>query len=197
MTNSKLVYGVGVNDRKYTTGHGGKPTKEYVLWFTIIQYCYNPKFQAKHHKFIGCLVSDNFLNYSKFHEWCHDQTGFGKIDANGRHWHLDKDILVPDNKIYSENICVFVPKDIMAFFNDRSNARGEWPIGVYFHKPTGKFLAHCNVKGNRQHLGSFNTPEDAHAAYKAFKEALCKELANKWRGQIDERVYDAMMVWSV
>ena len=41
------------------------------------------------------------------------------------------------------------------------------------------------------------TPEAAHAAYKQFKENGVKELANKWRDKIDERVYNAMMSLSV
>ena len=51
--------------------------------------------------------------------------------------------------------------------------------------------------GKEQSLGRFNNYEEAHQVYKQSKEKLCKELANKWRGKIDERVYNAMMVWTV
>ena len=57
------------------------------------------------------------------------------------------------------------------------NARGEYPVGVYFHKASGKFQAHCAVNGKLQHLGCFDTPEEAFAVYKPFKENLCKQLA--------------------
>ena len=39
--------------------------------------------------------------------------------------------------------------------------------------------------------------EEAFAVYKPFKEALCKELALKWQSEIDERLFNAMMSWSV
>ena len=91
----------------------------------------------------------------------------------------------------------FVPQEINSFFIDSGNARGEYPLGVYFHKASGKFKAQCKVNGKRQHLGYFNTNEEAFAAYKPFKEALCKELALKWQSEIDSRLFNAMMNWSV
>ena len=48
-----------------------------------------------------------------------------------------------------------------------------------------------------KYLGLFITPEQAFNAYKPFKEALCKELALKWKDEIDPRVYEAMMKWEV
>ena len=61
----------------------------------------------------------------------------------------------------------------------------------------GKFVAQCAVNGKRQHLGYFNTPQEAFTVYKPFKEDLCKQLALKWQHEIDERLFNAMMNWSV
>ena len=58
-------------------------------------------------------------------------------------------------------------------------------------------MAQCKVNGKQQHLGRFNTPEEAFAAYKPFKEDLCKQLALKWQHEIDPRLFEAMMNWSV
>ena len=77
------------------------------------------------------------------------------------------------------------------------NARGEYPIGVYFNKARGKFKAQCKVNGKQQHLGLFNTPQEAFTVYKPFKEDLCKQLALKWQSEIDERLFNAMMKWSI
>ena len=70
-------------------------------------------------------------------------------------------------------------------------------VGVCFHKRVGKFIAQCTVNGKQQHLGLFNTPEEAFAVYKPFKENLCKQLALKWQSEIDERLFNAVMKWSV
>ena len=106
-------------------------------------------------------------------------------------------MLFTGNKTYSETNCVFVPHEINLFFNNHGNARGEYPVGVYFHKASGKFKAQCKVNGKRQHLGLFNTPQEAFAVYKHFKEDLCKQLALKWQSEIDERLFNVMMKWDV
>ena len=58
-------------------------------------------------------------------------------------------------------------------------------------------MAYCAVNGKRQHLGYFNTPQEAFAVYKHFKEDLCKQLALKWQSEIDERLFNAMMKWEI
>jgi len=70
-------------------------------------------------------------------------------------------------------------------------------VGVYFDKARGKFQAHCAVNGKQEHLGYFDTPQEAFAVYKPFKENLCKQLALKWQTEIDERLFNAMMNWTV
>ena len=110
---------------------------------------------------------------------------------------MDKDILFTGNKTYSETACVFVPQEINLFFNEYGNARGEYPLGVCFNKASGKFKAQCNVNDKRQYLGYFDTPQEAFAVYKPFKENLCKQLALKWQHEVDPRLFNAMMSWSV
>ena len=194
---SKLVFGVGFNDKTIPAKVDGKMVKEYVLWQNMLKRCFSEKCQTLYPTYKGCNVSDNFLHYSFFYDWCQEQIGFGKVDEKGRSWCLDKDLLFVDNKTYSETTCVFVPQEINKFFIDRGNARGEYPIGVYFDKQNGKFTARCNVNGKLQNLGYFDTHEEAFAVYKPFKESLCKQLALKWQTEIDERLFNTMMNWAV
>ena len=194
---SKLVYGVGFNDKTRPAKVDGKIVKEYDLWQSMLSRCFSEKYQTRYPTYKGCNVSDNFLNYTFFYDWCQEQTGFGKVDEKGRYWELEKDLLFTGNKTYSETNCVFVPHEINLFFNNHGNARGEYPVGVYFHKASGKFKAQCKVNGKRQHLGLFNTPQEAFAVYKPFKEDLCKQIALKWQSEIDERLFNVMMKWEV
>ena len=193
----KLVFGVGFNDKTRPCWVDGKIVKEYSLWKHMLERCFSEKCQTLYPTYKGCNVSDNFLNYSFFYDWCQEQIGFGKVDEKGRYWQLDKDLLFVGNKTYSETACVFVPQEINKFFNENSNTRGDYPVGVCFHKQRGKFMAYCAVNGKQQHLGRFNTPDEAFAVYKPFKENLCKQLALKWQSEIDERLFNAMMNWSV
>ena len=189
---SKLVFGVGINDGKYATNCDGKPLYEYNLWKNILNRCFNDKTRSKNETYVYCTVSDNFLRYSYFYEWCHKQFGF---DKHG--WQLDKDILVLGNKDYNENVCVFVPKEINTFFTSSRKTRGEYPVGVSLQTGYTKYMATVCVSGKNKNLGRYNTVEEAFAVYKKHKESLCKELALKWQHEIDPRVYEAMMKWEV
>lgn len=190
--NMSIIQGVGINNHRYQAFFNGKMVKEYNLWAAMLARCYSSKVHAKHTTYTGCSVSDNFKYYDYFYEWCQSQIGF-----NFDGWHLDKDIIIRGNRVYSEDVCVFVPSQINSFFSDCRSVRGDHPTGVNFHKASGKFTARCTVNGKRKNLGLFSTPQAAYDVYKPFKEALCKETANKWRDQIDSRVYNAMMVWTV
>ena len=133
-----------------------------------------------------------FHKYSHFKEWCNKQVGF---DQDG--WQLDKDILVKGNKVYSPNTCVFVPKEINCLIIHRKSVRGEYPIGVTFDPKIGKFRSQMNRGGKKTHMGLFSYPEEAFYAYKEAKEDYIKEVANKWKDQIDHRVYKALMNYQV
>ena len=194
---SKLVFGVGFNDKTRPTRVDGKTVKEYGLWTDMLSRCFSEKCQTRYPTYKGCNVSNNFLHYSYFYDWCQEQIGFGKVDEKGRSWQLDKDLLFADNKTYSETTCVFVPEEVNKFFGDRGSVRGECPVGVCFHKQTGKFEAYCRTNKKKQYLGLFNTAEEAFVVYKPFKENLCKQLALKWQHEIDTRLFNAMMNWRV
>ena len=187
------VCGVGISGAKYPTGEGGVNTKEYVLWIHMLQRCYSDGFKNKHPTYEGCEVSENFKSYEYFYEWCNKQIGF-----SNKGWHLDKDLLVKGNKVYSEYTCVFIPREINSLLTKRDNNRGEYLIGVSWKKANKTFVATVSKgKGKREHLGLFNTELEAFNAYKTAKESFIKEQANEWKSQIDDRAYEALMNYQV
>ena len=191
------VYGVGVLGTKYPITINGVKTKEYDLWQSMLERCYSDTYQKKNQTYIDCEVSDNFKSYEYFYEWCNKQVGFGN-DGNGNPFQLDKDLLVKGNKVYSENSCVFIPKEINLMLIKCDASRGEHLIGVYWCKTNKAFVAKVNKgKGKRDYLGYFKTEIEAFNAYKTAKESFIKEQANKWKGKIDERAYNALMNYKV
>ena len=187
------VYGVGILGNKYPSKISGVLTKDCMLWKNMLKRCYNDSFKKKNPTYEGCEVSDKFKSYEYFYEWCHKQIGFGDEG-----WHLDKDLLVKGNKIYSENTCVFIPQEINNVLTKRTASRGEHLIGVYWHNKRKAFEARVRKnKGKSEYLGSFKTEIEAFNAYKKAKENYIKELANKWKGQIDDRAYEALMNYEV
>ena len=110
---------------------------------------------------------------------------------------LDKDILVKGNKEYAPDKCIFVPKRINNLFINSKTVRGNYPIGVHHDKRYNKYIARCNTSNDRKYLGCYNTPEEAFLAYKEFKEAYIKEVADEYKGCIPDRLYKAMYAWTV
>ena len=187
------VCGVGILGTKYLSAVNGVLTKEYDLWHSMLRRCYSDTCKKKQPTYEGCEVSDNFKSYEYFYEWCNEQIGF-----NNEGWHLDKDLLIKGNKVYSESTCVFIPAEVNALLTKCTNSRGEHLIGVYWYKRDKAFVARVNKsKGGREYLGSFNTEIEAFNAYKTTKESFIKEQAEKYKSQIDERAYNALMNYEV
>ncbi len=191
------VCGVGITGTKYQPTINGVNTKEYNLWQSMLKRCYNSTYKKKHPTYEGCEASENFKSYEYFYEWCHSQIGFGN-DGNGNPFQLDKDLLVKGNKVYSENVCVFIPSEINLLLINNTASRGEHLIGVNWCKTKKAFKAQvCKNKGNQEHLGYFKTEIEAFNAYKVAKESFVKEQANEWKDQIDPRAYEALMKYTV
>ena len=194
---SPSVYGVGITGTKYQPTINGVLTKEYTLWCHMLRRCYSDGFKTKQPTYEGCEVSDNFKSFEYFYEWCQKQIGFNN-DGNGNPFHLDKDLLTQGNKVYSEDSCIFIANEINLLLVKREASRGEHLIGVYWHKKGKAFKAQISKnKGKREYLGCFKTETEAFNAHKVAKEAYAKEQAEKWKGKIDDRAYEALMNYTV
>ena len=171
---------------------GRNAIREYRLWNAMINRCYNENLRHKNPTYKDCSVSEEWRYLSNFEEWCHQQIGF-----NIEGFELDKDILVKGNKVYAPETCCFVPKEINSVLTNSRRGRGEYPIGVNYHKRVRKYVAKISKNGEVIHLGYFSKPDEAFYAYKPVKEAYIKSLAEKWKDQIDPRVYDALVKWEI
>ena len=188
---NKLIHGVAYNSGgKHWVRFENIDNPAYIVWRNIVNRCYG-KSSIKNKSYENCTMDDGFLDYQNFAEWYlnHDYYGLG--------YFVDKDIIIPGNKVYSDKSCCLVPIEINNLLIDRRGDRGSLPIGVTLHNQTGQYRARLSTRNGRVHLGLFNRPQEAHQAYVMAKEAYVKEVANKWRGRIDERVYEALMRWTV
>lgn len=188
---SPTVRGVGILG-DVTERLQGVDFTAYRAWVMMLDRCYSDIAQNKRPTYKDCTVSENFKYFQFFLKWCNNQIGFGNEG-----WQLDKDILVKGNKIYSPETCCFVPPEINGLFIKSNNTRGNNPLGVSFQKSLKKFSSYIRIKGKRHTIGYYNTPEEAFYAYKQAKEAYIKEVANKWKDQIDIKVYEALMNYEV
>ena len=172
-----MLYGIGINDAGYkvaTKVNGKQKTCPiYALWRTVLERCYNERFQKNNTKYIGCSVAKEWHTFSVFRSWVLKQD-------KGPGDRLNKDLLVQGNKVYSPETCLFVSSRIHSFTATRSTTRTETPVGVKWIEDSGKFRAICydGVSTNK-YLGMYDTADEAHEAYKAYKYALVKDIAAK------------------
>ena len=187
------VHGVGILGTKYPSTINGRNTKEYDLWYSMLRRCYSDNSKKKRPTYEGCECSENFKSYEYFYEWCYKQIGFG-VDG----FEIDKDLLIKGNKVYSEDSCVFLPAEINMVLVKCTASRGEYLIGVSWCNTKKAFVARVRKnKGKPENLGYFKTEIEAFKAYKIAKESFIKEQANKWKGEIDGRAYEALMNYTV
>lgn len=185
---ARLVRGVGVNDATYKTQPVINGKREicpfYRKWADMLNRCYSEKELAKRPSYAGCSVAVEWLNFMAFREWMDRQAWKGM--------HLDKDILVQGNRVYSPNTCIFVTQQLNKFMTDSGAARGEYPIGVEFQKIAGKFRSLCcnPITGKREHLGYFADQDSAHQAWIQRKTQIAKDLSAM---QSDDRVRQALL----
>lgn len=187
---SKGFIGVG----KY----GAKDKRLYRLWSNLIIRVYCEKHNAKHPAYKSASVCEEWLCFQNFAEWCENQQFFTAKDDNGCYYQLDKDIIVKGNKMYSPNTCCFIPSQINSLIISCGSKRGEYPIGVCLQKHSNTFLAQIRKERSVKHsLGSFSNPEEAFLAYKKAKESYIKEVAEKWKGKIDDEVHEALVNYKI
>lgn len=186
-----------LGEGKYKSKENGKNTRVYDTWHNMLQRCYDEKYQKKYPTYIGCGASEEFHNFQNFGDW--NSKNYYEIE--GEQMCLDKDILVKHNKIYSPETCVFVPQTINKLFTKRQNDRGESVIGT--SPIDGKYRARCYMinletgKSKCEYLGLFDTQEKAFKIYKYYKEKNIKMVADYFREQIPDKLYDALYNYEV
>lgn len=171
-------------------GVNGVPSHN--VWQGVIERCYFGN-TSRSSSYNDCTICDEWLTYSNFKKWFEDpENGYQEG------YHLDKDILVKGNRQYAPNKCCFVPNEINALLIKQKKRKNSLPIGVIQVK-SGRFVARVHSGKPTNHIGTFNTPEEAFQAYKIAKEQYIKELAEKYfqEGKITEKVYDALMKYEV
>jgi len=170
-----LAYGKGIND---VPGLTSSNPKLYRIWRHMIERAYDPKVRERYSTYEGVTVCDEWLRCSNFIEWVENQnyhTIEGKVD-------LDKDIIVPGNKVYCPENCVFVAHWLNAFLTDCASNRGDLPVGVTLRKDARqkRYLAQIRKRGQSRQktLGYFHTIDEAHKCYREARYEYIMEVAD-------------------
>lgn len=187
MYDQSKVCGVGVTDIKTNTDE--QTSRAYESWRRMLSRCYSPAVHERRPNYIGCTVVHEWTIFSKFKKWYDENFKEG--------FHLDKDILVQNNKVYCPQYCRFIPAELNTLVGKKlcfGNLQG-----VSFDKESGKYKAHIRRNGKKDLIGRYDTQLEAFRAYKEAKEEYVKSVAFKYKeqGDIDIDVFNAIINYSV
>jgi len=184
----KLICGVGVNDALYqpsiTIKGKYRTCPFYIIWRGIIYRCYGKKTKANYPTYTDCTVEKSWLYFSNFKKWASTQNWMGN--------ELDKDILIPGNKQYGPNTCLFVPPAINRLLNKNTKRRGKYPLGVSKITSHGHSAYHatCCFFGKQTKIGQFQSIDLAEQAY---IKAKCQHIRKVAGTVTDPRLKTALI----
>lgn len=99
----RSVHGIGyIGVGEFITSVGGKNNKAYTTWQRMIGRCYD-KNNASAKYYDGCTVATEWHNFQNFANWFYENLPEGSDEI-----HLDKDIKVKGNRVYSPESCTLV-----------------------------------------------------------------------------------------
>lgn len=149
----------------------------YIKWVDMLKRCYSTKNKLKNITYSNIIVCDEWHNYSNFRDW------FDKHYIEG--WDLDKDL--SKSTIYSPDTCCFLPHDINTFLANKQLNNTTGYTGLSFLR--GKFQVSLKKYGKPKYIGVYNSKKEAYSAYCIEREKYAKELAIKWKDQLDKDIF--------
>lgn len=182
------VRGVGYfGEGDYTATDKDDPyvKRAFQVWSTMLDRCHRESNRSMFPAYKNCLVCDEWHNYQNFRKW-YDENFY---QVGTERMHIDKDILYKNNKIYSPQTCLIVPQRINMLFVHKPNKQN-LPNGVRLTS-SGKY----NAKYNDKTLGTFETMIEAAIAHDKAKKKSVIEIANEYKEEIPEKVYNALLNW--
>ena len=174
----RSVYGKGyLGVGKYKATNKGKVNKDYAVWHSMIERCYNEECQIKHPSYVGCSVDESWLCFQVFAEWYEENNP----KLKGIKLELDKDFMVAGNKIYSPSTCKIIPKYANLFLVNGVKNRENNYTGIYWNKNMNKYQVQINdtISHKIVYLGCFASKDEAGKVYKLERRDQCINMYHK------------------
>lgn len=163
--------------------------RAYNCWLSIKSRTSKTNKRASLKKF-PITTTNGFKDFQEFAGWCQTQEGYRNKDSSGRYWALDKDLLIPGNKIYSPEACCFVPPRVNSVLPIPKYKDNNQPMGVIWRDKFNKFQAGSSYNGTHINLGMFQTAQEAHKAWQKLRYKVIQELSVD--DELPQKVRDAL-----
>ena len=170
----KLVHGFGINDIGQSKTEDGAICPYYNTWTNMLKRCYLKSYSDKHPTYKTATVCDEWLTFSNFKAWMQQQDWEGM--------HLDKDMLVQNNRLYCPEFCTFLPSQINTILLDCGN-KDIYSLGAYRRSLDNQKPWRAQISSNgreSRHIGCFSTKEEANFAWREVKFQRIYNLIGWW-----------------
>ena len=185
----QLIYGVGINDVMIPEFTASRIWRQ---WTGIIRRCDNndPKWLKQHMSYSGCTLDPRWIKLSAFKEWVEQWDDYENKE-------VDKDILIPGNKVYGPDTCLMVRQVVNAWFKPHAT-KGDLPRGVSWNgswkngksqKPYHTQISPIKT-GKRKSLGYYLTVKEASAVFQSARKEQIKILIES---ETDLKVKNALL----
>ena len=169
-----LLSGVGINDATYSTRcrlSCGKVVTcpYYTRWASMLSRCYSKSYQSSRPSYVGCTVAKEWHTFSVFRDWMKGQRWKGKS--------LDKDLIVPDNREYGPDTCIFVDSSVNSLLVNSDFSNSSQGVRV---SAQGKYNARVMKDGKVSHVGNYETEEEAIYEYNLAKANHIRDVAARY-----------------
>lgn len=192
--NNTKVYGVGFNDLKKELDLSGH-SKEYLLWRSMLSRCFSKSYHEKQPTYKDVRCDESWHTASNFIKDISKLPNYDKIFNDG--WHMDKDILSIDGKVYNKDCVCFVPQEINNLLTLRANDRGLCKLGVTYRNDINKYCAAISIDSIKLFLGFFETENEAFSKYKESKEQAIKDKAIQYKHLLPDNVYNTLINYEI
>jgi hypothetical protein len=158
--------------------------KMHRTWVNMIARGYDEKTKLQSPVYRTTTVCKEWLNYQTFANW---------YTANYRpNWEIDKDLLIPGNKHYSPETCVFIPQELNKFLANAYSSNRSGHTGVVWNKINKTWTARIMDNGINTNLGSFKDIKLASEAYSIARTALADKQRELYKNIIPSSVLKAI-----
>lgn len=113
---SGKAFGVGFNDlpdENFTN------SRAFSRWYSMLERCYAGNEVA----YLDCTVCEEWLLYSNFKQWLLSHSNWEEL-------HIDKDLLVPGNRVYSPETCCMISPALNSNLIEHPASKKGLPRGV-------------------------------------------------------------------
>lgn len=170
-------------------------TKAYQMWSGIHKRAED--YENRRPAYKDVTVDRCWWDYQKFHEWFDENY----YEIKGEVMSLDKDILIPGNKIYGPDKCLIVPLRINDLFTcpHQKDKKGNLPPGISIRENPSSItyrvtLNYFDDNGNKKLLQKvFKTMDEAKKFYREMKICFIEKVALDYKDKLPKHVYDAII----